>query len=212
VELRPGTVGMAAMDSEGRRFAQGNSRGNRSHLVERGLECNPYNWLAVADHTQKEALPAGVPLHLAADPLLDQMVDCGSSEESNAHMSFAGSYSYPGTVVHCLCRRSRQDQERLVLMEHWRQLRDTYLTLDEALVRHMSPGYDGYTCAKAVPQAFGHNIEQRWRVWSASLTKCLLVISSAEQSTWASIPCLLIVSPYVLANFGRRAPMLSYNS
>lgn len=67
----------------------------------------------------------------------------------------------------------------------------------------------------SAPRASGHSIVQQSKVWHADLAEHLgngKYVTTERGKVEKILPCLLIVSPYVRANFGRSFPILSYSS
>lgn len=65
---------------------------------------------------------------------------------------------------------------------------------------------------RGVPQASGRSSAQPSKAWHVDQAKYLQKLEMAKPKNCHHLPCLLIVSPYVRANFGRSLPILSYSS
>ena len=109
-------------------------------------------------------------------------------------------------VGRCRCRNSQLSQFR------WEELqvRGTCPNSDVEAGNCNLRLYVAGKCLKAGLQAFGHNTSLPSKAWHEDLEAHLVkLVSCSRIKIDCTIPCLLIVSPYVRANFGRRFPILS---
>ena len=82
----------------------------------------------------------------------------------------------------------------------------------EGEIRNLQ-GCAGCRYSKVALLAYDHNIARLRQVSNGGQVEYLLSLTIDRKAAGQiHLPCLLIVSPYVLASFGRNVPIFSYSS